>query len=125
MEESMKWSFPDLRRAAGSLRFKYSHYKRNLIFFWKSNGIKQSVNGMDQSMNGRFKNNRRKFVKNTVSICGTLPFDVPQKSGGERILGIPTVADRIAQMVVKQIFEPALEASFCLTPTAIDMENRR
>jgi RNA-directed DNA polymerase len=31
---------------------------------------------------------------------------IPKKSGGERTLGIPTVADRIAQMVVKLAFEP-------------------
>ena len=28
---------------------------------------------------------------------------IPKKSGGERILGVPTVADRVAQMVVKQL----------------------
>jgi len=27
---------------------------------------------------------------------------IPKKNGGERILGVPTVADRVAQMVVKQ-----------------------
>ena len=38
---------------------------------------------------------------------------IPKKSGdGERILGVPTVADRIAQMVVKQLIEPDLEAIF-------------
>lgn len=37
---------------------------------------------------------------------------IPKKSGGERILGIPTVADRIAQMVVKIIFEPNVEPYF-------------
>ena len=37
---------------------------------------------------------------------------IPKKSGGERILGVPTVADRVAQMVVKQAIEPALEAKF-------------
>ncbi|MBC7927931.1 MAG: group II intron reverse transcriptase/maturase [Bryobacteraceae bacterium] len=37
---------------------------------------------------------------------------IPKKSGGERILGIPTVADRVAQMVVKQVIEPMIEASF-------------
>ena len=26
---------------------------------------------------------------------------IPKKSGGQRILGVPTVADRVAQMVVK------------------------
>ena len=30
---------------------------------------------------------------------------IPKKSGGERILGVPTVADRVAQMVVKQVIE--------------------
>ena len=34
---------------------------------------------------------------------------IPKKSGGQRILGVPTVADRIAQMVVKLILEPKLE----------------
>ena len=37
---------------------------------------------------------------------------IPKKSGGERILGIPTVMDRIAQMVVKLEFEPHVEPHF-------------
>ncbi len=37
---------------------------------------------------------------------------IPKKSGGERILGIPTVSDRIAQMVVKLTFEPEVEPIF-------------
>lgn len=37
---------------------------------------------------------------------------IPKKSGGERILGIPTISDRIAQMVVKLIFEPCVEPIF-------------
>jgi RNA-directed DNA polymerase len=37
---------------------------------------------------------------------------IPKKSGGERILGVPTVGDRIAQMVVKLIFEPTVEPYF-------------
>jgi len=37
---------------------------------------------------------------------------IPKKSGGERILGVPTVGDRIAQMVVKQLIEPDLETIF-------------
>ncbi|NCT57231.1 MAG: group II intron reverse transcriptase/maturase [Legionella sp.] len=37
---------------------------------------------------------------------------IPKKSGGERILGVPTVADRIAQMVIKLIFEPKVESCF-------------
>lgn len=37
---------------------------------------------------------------------------IPKKPGGNRILGVPTVSDRIAQMVVKQVFEPLVEPYF-------------
>ena len=37
---------------------------------------------------------------------------IPKKNGGQRILGVPTVADRVAQMVVKQVVEPVLEPIF-------------
>ena len=37
---------------------------------------------------------------------------IPKKSGGIRLLGVPTVSDRIAQTVVKMILEPLLEPIF-------------
>lgn len=37
---------------------------------------------------------------------------IPKANGGERILGIPTVADRIAQMVVTKQLEPEVEPHF-------------
>jgi RNA-directed DNA polymerase len=37
---------------------------------------------------------------------------IPKKSGGTRILGVPTIADRVAQTVVKMILEPMLEPVF-------------
>ena len=37
---------------------------------------------------------------------------IPKKSGGQRLLGVPTVADRVAQMVVKRMIEADLEAVF-------------
>src|SRR5260370_2001482 len=37
---------------------------------------------------------------------------IPKKSGGVRILGIPTVADRIAQTAVKMWLEPRLDPIF-------------
>jgi RNA-directed DNA polymerase len=38
--------------------------------------------------------------------------EIPKKNGGLRVLGIPTVADRIAQMTVKMYFEPRVEPFF-------------
>jgi RNA-directed DNA polymerase len=37
---------------------------------------------------------------------------IPKKSGGTRTLGVPTVADRVAQTVVKMVLEPLLEPVF-------------
>ena len=37
---------------------------------------------------------------------------IPKKNGGTRILGIPTVEDRVAQMVAKIYFEPKVEKIF-------------
>lgn len=38
--------------------------------------------------------------------------EIPKKVGGTRVLGIPTVSDRIAQMTVKLYFEPSVEPFF-------------
>ena len=37
---------------------------------------------------------------------------IPKKTGGVRILGVPTVSDRVAQMVAKLMFEPEVEPHF-------------
>lgn len=37
---------------------------------------------------------------------------IPKKQGGERVLGVPTVSDRVAQMVIKLMFEPSVEPDF-------------
>ena len=37
---------------------------------------------------------------------------IPKKSGGVRVLGVPTVSDRIAQTVVKMSLEPLVEPHF-------------
>ena len=49
---------------------------------------------------------------------------IPKKTGGERILGVPTISDRIAQMVVKQMIEPELEPIFLPDFTGTGRENR-
>ena len=38
--------------------------------------------------------------------------EIPKKSGGIRLLGIPTIPDRVAQTVVKMMFEPIVEPIF-------------
>ncbi|MDT8317356.1 MAG: group II intron reverse transcriptase/maturase [bacterium] len=38
---------------------------------------------------------------------------IPKDDGSERLLGIPTIRDRVAQMAVKLVIEPIFEADFC------------
>jgi hypothetical protein len=49
---------------------------------------------------------------------------IPKKSGGDQMLGIPTVADRIAQTVVKRALEPELEPHFHAVATVTGPANR-
>jgi|SRR4029077_6833534 retron-type reverse transcriptase len=48
---------------------------------------------------------------------------IPKKTRGVRVLGVPTVADRVAQTVVKLWLEPIL--CFTRTPTAIGPAGQR
>lgn len=39
--------------------------------------------------------------------------EIPKKNGKKRLLGVPTITDRVAQMVVRLNFEPLVEPVFC------------
>jgi RNA-directed DNA polymerase len=65
---------------------------------------------------GDLKNNLYK-IWNRMSSGSYFPppvrtVGIPKSSGGTRKLGIPTVSDRVAQMVVKMYLEPRLEPYF-------------
>lgn len=73
---------------------------------------RQTLNDFDQDL----KSNLYK-IWNRMSSGSYMPppvraVSIPKKSGGERVLGIPTVSDRIAQMVVKLQLEPQVEPHF-------------
>lgn len=76
--------------------------------------------GIDDETIGEFerelKNNLYK-IWNRMSSGSYFPppvkgIDILKKSGGKRTLGIPTIADRVAQTVVKTYIEPELERVF-------------
>lgn len=69
-----------------------------------------------ESFEANLKNNLYK-IWNRMSSGSYFPppvkaVEIPKKSGGVRVLGVPTVADRVAQMVVKIYFEPKVEPHF-------------
>ena len=83
----------------------------------KSNGgaagvDKESIEAFEQNL----KNNLYR-IWNRLSSGSYFPpavkaVSIRKKSGGTRILGVPTVSDRIAQTVVKMVLEPILEPVF-------------
>ena len=83
----------------------------------KSNAGAAGVDGQTiEQFEADLKNNLYK-IWNRMSSGSYFPppvraVSIPKKSGGERILGVPTVADRVAQMVVKQVIEPDLDPIF-------------
>jgi len=83
----------------------------------KSNGGAAGVDGQTiEQFEADLKSNLYK-IWNRMSSGSYCPpavraVSIPKKSGGQRILGVPTVADRVAQMVVKQVIEPSLDPVF-------------
>jgi group II intron reverse transcriptase/maturase len=76
--------------------------------------------GLDQQSVADFELNLKDNLYqlwNRMSSGSYLPppvmgVEIPKTSGGTRLLGIPTVADRVAQTVVKLEFEPTVEPHF-------------
>lgn len=69
-----------------------------------------------QDFEGNLKGNLYKLW-NRMSSGSYFPppvrrVEIPKESGGIRALGIPTVSDRVAQMVVKMYLEPKMEPHF-------------
>ena len=80
----------------------------------------QGAAGIDEESIAKFEENLKDNlykIWNRMSSGTYFPppvkaVEIPKKSGGKRILGIPTVADRVAQMVAKMYFEPEVEPYF-------------
>jgi group II intron reverse transcriptase/maturase len=83
----------------------------------KSNGGAAGVDGQTiEQFEADLKGNLYK-IWNRMSSGSYFPppvraVPIPKKTGGQRILGVPTVGDRIAQMVVKRLIEPELDQIF-------------
>ena len=83
----------------------------------KSNGGSAGVDEVSlQEFDKDLKNNLYKLWARLSSGSYMAPpvllVEILKKDGGKRLLGIPTVSDRIAQTVVKQAMEPGIDKLF-------------
>lgn len=98
----------------------YSISKRAVIAAYERVKANKGTYGVDDQSIEDFErklNNNLYKIWNRMSSGSYFPKPVkavaiPKKNGGTRLLGIPTVEDRIAQMVVKLYFEPNVESIF-------------
>ncbi|HEY2758119.1 MAG TPA: group II intron reverse transcriptase/maturase, partial [Pseudolabrys sp.] len=94
--------------------------KREVWEAFKRVKANQGAAGVDRQSIADFEadlSNNLYKLWNRMSSGSYLPppvrrVDIPKGDGGTRPLGIPTVSDRIAQMVVKQYLEPLVEPIF-------------
>ena len=73
---------------------------------------KQSIKEFEKDLTNNLYRLWNRMASGTYFPPPVKAVSIPKKSGGERILGIPTVSDRVAQMVVKLVLEPILEPIF-------------
>jgi RNA-directed DNA polymerase len=73
---------------------------------------RQSIEAFEQDLKGNLYKIWNRMSSGSYFPPPVKAVAIPKKNGGVRILGVPTVADRVAQMVVKQVIEPELEARF-------------
>src|SRR6201987_2237476 len=72
----------------------------------------QSLEQFAQDLGGKLYKIWNRMTSGSYFPPPVRAFPIPKKTGGQRVLGVPTVADRVAQMVVKQVIEPDLDAVF-------------
>jgi len=94
--------------------------KRLVWEAWRRVKANRGVEGVDEESIQAFEENLRDNlykVWNRMSSGSYMPppvraVEIPKKKGGSRMLGVPTVADRVAQTVAYLYLEPEVEPVF-------------
>jgi RNA-directed DNA polymerase len=93
-------------------RLVYEAYKAVKANAGAAGVDKQTIEEFEQDLKGNLYKLWNRMSSGSYFPPPVKAVAIEKKNGGERILGIPTVADRVAQMVVKQVIEPTIESSF-------------
>jgi RNA-directed DNA polymerase len=72
----------------------------------------QSIKGFEENLKGNLYKIWNRLSSGSYFPPPVRAVEIPKQDGSSRLLGIPTVSDRIAQSVVKSIIEPRLETVF-------------
>lgn len=75
---------------------------------------RQSIEAFEKDLTGNLYKLWNRMASGSYFPPPVRRVDIPKSGGGTRPLGIPTVTDRIAQMVAKLVLEPEVEPCFHL-----------
>jgi len=73
---------------------------------------RESINDFEQNLSRNLYKLWNRLSSGSYFPPAVKGVEIPKKQGGTRMLGVPTVGDRIAQMAIKLAFEPCVEPHF-------------
>ena len=79
----------------------------------------QSIEEFEQDLSGNLYKLWNRLSSGSYFPPPVRAVEIPKKDGSSRVLGVPTVADRIAQVVVRSIWSPTWSRCSTRTPTGI------
>ena len=85
------------------------------------------VDGMEVgALQQHLKSNASTYIQQMQEGCyqvsPILGVNIPKSNGKKRLLGIPTVVDRVTQQAIAQVLQPILRQAFRLTVTVFVQE---
>lgn len=95
-----------------SKRLVWEAYKRVKANAGAAGVDEQSLDEFERSLKDNLYRIWNRMASGSYFPPPVRAVSIPKKAGGERILGIPTVADRIAQTAVRLALEPSVEPHF-------------
>jgi group II intron reverse transcriptase/maturase len=95
-----------------SKRMVYNSYLKVIAKDGSAGIDKQSIEQFKENLSGNLYKIWNRMTSGSYFPPPVRTVFIPKKQGGKRLLGIPTVSDRIAQGVVRDYLEPPLENIF-------------
>jgi RNA-directed DNA polymerase len=95
-----------------SKRVVWEAYKRVKANKGAAGVDSESIEEFERNLSGNLYKLWNRMSSGTYFPPPVRSVAIPKKGGGERVLGIPTVSDRVAQTVVKMYLEPGVEPHF-------------
>jgi RNA-directed DNA polymerase len=122
-EEPVSESKPEGKPFAVSKRLVWAAWLRVKANQGAAGVDEQSIQAFEANLTGNLYKLWNRLCSGSYMPPPVRAVEIPKRSGGSRVLGVPTVADRVAQTVVHLYLEPEVEP--CFHPDSYGYRPRR